>query len=318
MTSAMNDKSIRLLTLLAAVVVATQLHAETLVTRFDTDPLAAGWQAYGNTSLFSWNSTHENLEVTWDSSQPNSYFHHPLGRTLTRADGFLITFKLNLTEVPIMNGFEFGLGLINFSDATGPNFFRGSGADSPNLAEFDYFVGDGWTWMTATMTDTNSVFSYAPGSESLDLETTYEVVLIHRPNTDVISGQIFSDGQFYMAFPNSSVFPGYTFTDFQLDTLAISSYSDVNGYGDSIRAYGTVDDLAVASPLPVDEVTMPAPGQVAFTSDAKWIYTLEASTNLVDWSAVAPAVPGNDATLMLQDTNAPDDAVFYRVEAALP
>jgi hypothetical protein len=317
----MKNTSVRLLTLLAAAVGAAQLHAETLVTRFTTDPLADGWQAYGNTSLFSWNSTNENLEVNWDSSQPNSYFYHPLGRTLTRADGFLITFKLNLTGVPLMGDFQLALGLVNFSDATSPNFFRGTGLDSPNLAEFDYFVGyyegNPSTWISAGMTDANTTFSFGsePNGTPMELGTTYEVILIHRSGSDAISGQVFTNGQIFVTIPLST--PWGSFTDFQLDTLAVASYSDANGYG-SIRAYGTVDNFAVASPLPIEGVSMTAPGQVAFTSDAQWVYTLEGSTNLVDWSAVAPAVPGNDAPLTLQDTNAPGDAVFYRVQAALP
>ena len=66
------------------IVASTRLGAETFQENFTTDPAARNWRAFGTASLFHWNSTNQNLEVTWDSAQPNSYFHRPLGTVLTK------------------------------------------------------------------------------------------------------------------------------------------------------------------------------------------------------------------------------------------
>src|SRR5260221_6239186 len=55
---------------------------------FATNPLLRDWSVFGDTNLFRWNATNQNLEVTWDSSRSNSYFHLPLGNILARADDF--------------------------------------------------------------------------------------------------------------------------------------------------------------------------------------------------------------------------------------
>ena len=64
---------------LAGLSVVSASRAVTVVEDFSTDPQAKGWQVFGDTNLFAWNSTNRNLEVTWDSTQPNSYFYYPLG-----------------------------------------------------------------------------------------------------------------------------------------------------------------------------------------------------------------------------------------------
>ena len=61
---------------LAGLCLVSDSRAVTLVEDFSTDPLARGWQVFGDASLFAWNSTHGNLEVTWDSSH---FFRAPDG-----------------------------------------------------------------------------------------------------------------------------------------------------------------------------------------------------------------------------------------------
>ena len=53
--------------------------AATISEDFSSDPLKNGWQIFGDTNLFRWDAANRVLDVTWDSSQPNSYFYHPLG-----------------------------------------------------------------------------------------------------------------------------------------------------------------------------------------------------------------------------------------------
>ena len=313
----MKQTTARLLTVLSAALVATQLHAATLITKFATDPLTAGWQVYGDTNLFTWDSVNENLAVTWDSSQTNSYFHYPLGTTLTRSNGFLLAFDLTITNMPVIGGFPIAVGLLNITNATATNFLRGTGADSPNLAEFDYYLDPFFgPSIDGTIADSANQFTFAYGNDPLDFGTTYRVVLTHLPGAALLTGQILTNGQSYKRLLSS--FASTNFTDFQLNTLAVPSYSDVNGYGLSVLAHGTVDNLILASPLPVETLTALAPGEVSFASDTNWVYTLEASTNLLSWSAAAPTTPGNGTNLVLQATNAPVDAAFFRVRADLP
>jgi len=132
----------------------------------------------------------------------------------------------------------------------------------------------------------------------------------------LFTGQILTNGQSYSRLLSS--FASTNFADFQLNTLAVPSYSDVNGYGLSVLAHGKVDNLMLASPLPVEVLTSLAPGEVSLASDTNWVYTLEASTNLANWSAAAATTPGNGTNLVLQATNTPTVPTFFRVRADLP
>jgi hypothetical protein len=59
-------------------------------------------------------------------------------------------------------------------------------------------------------------------------------------------------------------------------------------------------------------------GQVQFSSDTNWVYTLEQSADFQTWAAVADVTAGNGTNLLLQATNPPVGAAFYRVRADLP
>ncbi|HEU5071607.1 MAG TPA: hypothetical protein VFV96_14480 [Verrucomicrobiae bacterium] len=320
---------IRRLAALWSVLAAAPLTAATLVTHFATDPAAAGWQAYGNTNLFTWDATNENLRVTWDSSQPNSYFYHALGQTLSRTNDFLVQFDLNLSDITVSNdpgkpySFEIALGLIQHTQVTNTALARGSG-ESPNLVEFDYFPNDfndyGASVSTALISSTTN---YWNGGFTFPLElatnTHYRVQMTFTAADQTLRATLTSNGVPVGPLEEATI-DAY-FGDFAVDTVAISSYSDQGqfpGYEGSVLAHGTVDDLVVAAPLPVGTLTSPAAGKVALLSDPSWLYTLERSTNLMDWSGAAAAVPGNNGMLSLQDTNAPADAAFYRVHATLP
>lgn len=313
----MKKTPLRLLVALSAVIVTAQLSAATFINKFQTDPLTAGWQIYGDTNLFTWDSTNENMRVTWDSSQTNSYFHYPLGTTLTRSNGFLLAFDLNITDMPVVGGFQIAIGLLNITNATAPGFLRGTGSDSPNLAEFDYYLDPFFgPSLDGTMADSANHFTFAYANDLLDFGTTYRIILTHAPGAAMFSCQILTNGQNYSQLLSS--FASTNFADFQLNTLAVPSYSDVNGFGLSVLAHGTVDNFIFASPLPVETLNSLTLGEVSFASDTNWVYTLETSTNLTSWSIAAPTTPGNGTNLVLQATNAPTDSAFFRVRADLP
>ena len=316
-------KKIRSLALAGLFVLfATRSGATTITENFSSDPLHNGWQIFGNTNLFQWDSTNQNLAVTWDSTQPNSYFYHPLGTILTTNDDFSLSFDIQVGDANATGFFELAVGFLNFEDATNANFARGTGSDSPNLVEFNYFPDTGWgPTLSSTMTDTNSTFNFLEDFVGLDSGVMYHVVLTHGAGAALVSGQVFTNGQLYTALPVSYL--STNFTDFRLDTVAVSSYTATNDpWGDSLLAHGSVANFVVTvPPPPVQNLTgsfSSAVWQAQFSSRSNWLYTLERTADFQSWTDVSPATFGNGTNLFLPDTNAPADKAFYRVRAERP
>jgi hypothetical protein len=301
--------------------VASNCGANTIVERFSTDPSQDGWQVFGDTNLFAWDSTNQVLDVTWDSTQPNSYFYLPLGKTLTVTDSFCVVIDFQLNDVATTGyGSELGIGLLNFSDATNSNYLRTFGT-LPNVFEFDYFPPDDYgdpASDDATLVDAEANFYFPFDNVTLNPGVTCQILLLHQSNSAAISGEIVTNGQLVTSLPNFySDIPTNDSGAFQLDTLSISSYAD-DGFGDDTLAHGAVSKIAVASPLPVQAIQNLAPAQIQFSSDTNWLYTLEQSADFKTWTPAAPANFGNGTNLLLQATNLPPDKSFYRVRANLP
>ena len=129
---------------LAGLSLVCASRAVTLTEDFSTDPLQKGWQVFGNTNLFQWDATNHQLAVTWDSSQPNSFFYHPLDYRLTRYDDFTFEFDLRLSDIasnvePGKTGpMQLGIGFQNYSVATNASYLRGYLIVS-DIAEFCYY-----------------------------------------------------------------------------------------------------------------------------------------------------------------------------------
>ncbi|MGA2247686.1 MAG: hypothetical protein ABSH48_22090 [Verrucomicrobiota bacterium] len=305
--------------LVAGLLAAATVHATLIYEPFTNDPALDGWQAYGDTNLFQWNATNQVLEVTWDSTQVNSYYYLPLDRTYTKADGFCLQFDLNLADSVAVGYFELAVGLCNFSEASSTNFSRANGV-SPDLCEFDYFpigMASYGPSIDATLVDSNDNFYFCyDDTQPLNNDVTYHVVLIHPAGAPTISATVFTNGVPMTTLPK--VYPGGA-DDFQLDTMAVLNYTTTDDpYGDLLLAHGSVGNLAFASPLPVGQAQTTGPAQVQFLSDTNWVYTLEETTNFQSWTAAAIVMPGNGTNLVLQATNPVAGAAFYRVRADLP
>ena len=297
--------------------------AATLTEDFSGDPLQNGWQIFGNANLFQWDSTNQNLDVTWDSSQTNSYFYKLLETILTKSDDFNLSFDLQLNDIAWSGSTELSVGLFRFSDATNPVFSRPA-ANTPNLCEFDYFPdnGIGQPAIDATLTDTNvnssnrKDFYFVYDNQPLNTGTTYHIVLTHAADTTNISGQIFADGQLYSSLPN--VFHG-PISDFRIDTVSITSYSNP---ANPLLAHGTVDNFVITlPPPPVQNLMVGFMNNfwtAQFISRSNWLYTLQRTTNFISWNSISPSTSGNGTNLFLPDTNAPADKAFYRVKADRP
>jgi hypothetical protein len=309
--------------ILWGLVAASICGAATITEDFSVDPLQNGWQIFGDTNLFQWDSTNQNFDVTWDSSQANSYFYKPLGTILAKSDDFSLSFDLQLNDIAWSGSAELSIGLFRFSDATNSAFSRPA-ANTPNLFEFDYFPdnGIGQPAILATLTDTNvnsshkSDFYFAYDNQPLDNGVVYHVVLTHAAGQTNISGQIFADGQLYSSLPN--IFHG-PITDFRIDTVSVTSYENS---GNSLLAHGTVDNFAITLPPPPAQNFSGAFTNgiwlAQFISQSNWLYTLQRSTDLISWDDIPTSMNGNGTNLFLPDTNPPPDKSFYRVRANRP
>ncbi len=319
----LKDQPMKICTLALASLFASQLvHATTLTENFSTNPLQHGWQIWGNADLFRWDANQPNLDVTWDSTQPNSYFYHPLGTVLTTNDDFSLAFDLQLADATASGFFELAVGFLNIRSATNANFARGTGTDSPNLAEFNFFPDTGWgPTLSATVTDTNSTFNFLEDFSGLDNGVTYHIALQHAAGAATVSAQVFSGGKLYSTLPVP--FLSTNFLDFRLDTIAVSSYTATNDpWGDALLAHGTVANLSVTlPPPPVQNLSgqfLSGQWQVQFLSRTHWQYALERSTNLRQWTTVAEGIAGNDTNAIAADPAPLAGNCFYRVRADRP
>jgi hypothetical protein len=316
--------------LLAVLALCRTSGGATFSEDFSTDPFQNGWQAFGNTNLFRWDSINHNVAVTWDSSQSNSYFYHPLGTTLGKADAFSVDFDIQLNSLEWTKTFQLAVGLLNFSSATNSGFSRPLGT-SPDIFEFDYFPdsGDGFgdPNLEALMTDHTSDASQYPNfyfiydNLPMNLGTNYHVTLTHGAGDGSISATVLTNGVVYTTMPIS--YQG-AIGEFRLDTISISSYSGAGQdpqYAGSILAQGTVDNFVVTLPPLARNLAggfTNSVWQTQFNTYTNVHYALQRSTNLITWSDVTDSVQGTGGALTLSDTNAMGDKAYYRVRASQP
>jgi len=304
--------------------------AHVIADDFVKDPFTNGWKIFGDTNLFRWNPTNQNIAVTWDSSQTNSYFYHPLGTTLGKADAFSVDFDIQLNSLQWTKTFQLAVGLLNISEATDPGFSRAVGT-SPDVFEFNYFPdsGDGFgdPDIAAAMTDSTSDiisfpnFYFIYDNLPMNLGTNYHVTLTHGAGDGFIRATVLTNGVVYTTMP---LFSSGAIGEFHLDTVSISSYSGAGQdpqFAGSILAQGTVDNLAVTAPPVVRNFGGSFANnvwQTQFNSYTDMHYALQRSTNLVNWSDVTDSIQGTGGAMSLSDTNAVTDHSYYRVRASQP
>jgi len=304
--------------------------AATFTENFSTDPLLDGWQIFGDTNLFLWDSANQNLAVTWDSSQTNSYFFHPLGTILAREDSFQLSFDLVLQDAVIGTNlnqpytFEIAIGFLNLDNATRTNFFRGSGINPTygpdNLVEFDFFPAFDIFQPTISqvVVSTNNAWKYSNNLLDLPTGELFHVAMNYDGATRTLTTVTTNSGAQYG--PKQTIVVPANF-DFRLTAVAVSSYSDQHSDG-SILAHGTVGNLVVtvASP-PVQNLTgtmSQGLWQAQFLGRSNWSYALERTGNFETWTNVTCFNSVSSGTQILQDPNPPPGTAFYRVNAERP
>jgi len=323
--------------------------AITLSEDFSANPLQQGWQIFGNTNAFAWNSANQNLEVTWDSMRPNSYFYRSLGIALTRHDDFTLEFDLRLSDIasgvePGKTGpMQIGLGLLNLASATSTNFMRGAWGGAPNVAEFAYYTSGYYDYGGVIYpSPASAVPSFIPGNDSyhyapafvsmfeteLPIQQTVHVRMDYRGATQTATLTLTTNGvplsqppELVLSNPSYSQFlPADTF---HVNTFSISSYSSAGNDYDSVLAHGTVDNLRVtAQRQPIARMasglTTEGFWQAEFYGHTNWLYTLERSINLQAWEPASVTNAGTEALTTLQDPDPPTSRAFYRIRAQEP
>jgi hypothetical protein len=316
---------------LAGLSVLSVARATVITENFSANPLQNDWQIFGNTNLFQWNSTNQNLEVTWDSSQPNSYFYHPLGTILTRNDDFSLAFDLQLNDADASGyGFELAIGFLNLAEATSTNFNRSTGENSPDLVEFTFFPATAYAESTVwpIFVDTNSDFNWNDASDYAIYAPTpgdwYHIVMTYTASNQTMVTTMTNFEQtsgVTIIDPLDLTNTNYPFTDFRVDTISINSYQD-DGWGDSIYAQGVMDNFVVTlPPPPIQNLTGAFSNgiwQVQFSGQRDWLYILERTADFQSWTDVSPVTSANGTNLFLSDTNSPADKAFYRISAQRP
>jgi hypothetical protein len=324
---------------LAALIVAFAamtacLSAATITEDFNTDPADRGWLIFGDTNLFKWNAANQNLNVTWDSSLTNSYFYLPLGTILNRQDDFSFALDLKLTDIAAgvdpskPSTFQLSFGFLNLVDATRTNFFRGNGARSPNLVEFDFFPDTGFAptvWPSAWSTNSSLNYNGSGDYTILDLPVgaLMRVVMAYSADDQTLRTSIATNGVSIGIVQDVKLTP--TFTDFRVGGFAFESYSEAGQnplYVGSILAHGVADNILITvPPPPVQNLTgkfVNTQWQVTFFSRTNWVYTLQRTAGLQSWADVSPKLGGNGASLVLADANPGPESAFYRVRAERP
>lgn len=312
------------------LVAASFAGAATFEENFSHDPAANGWQIFGDTNLFQWDATNQNVRVTWDSSQTNSYFYRPLRTILAKDDDFSLAFDLRLNDIAVGTTtnkpytFQLAIGFINFVQATQTNFFRGTGFDSPDIAEFDYFPDSGFgATVSPTIISSNNEFA-SSFNFPIELATNvlFHIAMSYTASNKALRTIMTSNGAPFGPIEDAVI--GTNFSDFRVDTVAVCSYSDAGQeplFAGSLLAHATVDNLSVAIPSPVMQLSGSFKNdlwEVQFSSRSNWLYTLERTADFTSWTNVSTRVTGNAADLFLQDTNPPLAKAFYRVRAERP
>jgi hypothetical protein len=302
---------------------------------FSSDPSLRGWRVFGSSNLFSWDSIHKRISVTWDSSQPNGYYYVPLGTILTRLDDFSMAFDLELNDAQAgidpakSSTFELAAGMLNLVDATRTNFYRGNGHASPNLVEFDYFPDADPISATVwpSIWSTNSTLNYSGSSDytvmELPLGVVMRVTMNYTASNRTLTTSILTNGTPVAAV--GAVQLSSTFTDFRVGCFAIESYSGAGQdpqFGGSLLAHGWIGNVLVTVPdPPVKNISgkfVSGQWQASFLSRNSWLYRLERTIDLKSWAAVTALTNGTGAAMTLVDTNRTMASGFYRVSAQLP
>ena len=326
---------VRLLAI-ASVTIAT-LHAATITEDFSTAPSTRGWEIHNDASLFVWNSTNQNLEVTWDSSKTNSYFRLPITPITSEQDfSFALDLHMHDMEIGTTEGrpstFQIAFGFQNRASADAGDFIRGTGANTPNLAEFNFMPDSGFgPTLWPAMFPTNGLMNYSAASDfglvELPIGIPVHVRLNYTATNHTLALQLLTNGVTVGEIVRAPLTDTNATIGFQLDAFSISSYSDEGQFpGEfqgSILAHGTIDNIEITLPSsPIQLATgrlVNGSWQHEVIGEPGWLYSLEASSSFESWTEVAPPIAGTGSPITLTPSTPETSTLrFFRVKAVRP
>jgi hypothetical protein len=312
------------------------VHAAVITEDFSSNPQARGWKTLGDTNLFHWNAANQNLEVAWDSSRTNSFFHLPLRTLVSTSDQFSIAFDLRMSDIAIGTSsnkpytFQLALGFVNSISATNPNAFRGAGQSATygvrNTVEFDYFPDSGFgATFAPTVISTNNRVAFSD-NHPLVLTTGDLFRITMSYSNLLLRTHVMRNGMPYGLPPTNSIksLSLSAYPDFRVDSLAIINWSDAvqagsPQYWGSILAHGVLDNFVVTVPDPPVSNFAGARSnlvwQATFATKTNWFYALERTLDFETWVTASPTNSGTGSTVSLEDTSSPADGATYRVRA---
>ena len=175
--------------------------------------------------------------------------------------------------------------------ATNVTFSRGSGTGSPNVVEFDYFPAADIIAATVSPAIISSNNQFAT-SFTFPLEMTvgdlFQITLRYTASNQTLVTTMTRNGAAFG--PVKNVRLGTSFTDFHVDAVSVSSYSDQDDLYGSILVRGVVDNVILTTPPPpVSQIAghfSNGEWQAQFVSRSNWVYTLERTA---DFQQCAPA-----------------------------
>ena len=292
---------------------------------FDRDPVKCGWQVVGDDSPAIWSAAESQLQMTWDSEKSNRFFLLPLNTSLNKSDDFQIYFELTLASMEVESddslqyAFEISLGLVNIENLSDPDFIRGTGDQSPDLVEFDYFPDTGFgATVSPAISPGSGVLRPSFTVIEMTVADTYSVAMNYIASQKRLDMVMTRNGRSFGPIAPIRLQDG--FTDFRVDAFALSSYQDHSSRG-SVLAQGSIERVVlVTPPLPVrdlrGEFSEHGRWRVSFFSSEGWAYLLQRSPDMKDWVAVADITQGGGGELMIEENEAfAGPLAFYRIKA---
>lgn len=306
------------------------LQGGTVEETFETDPFPRGWRLLGEGAPAVWDADSGRVRFEWDSSKPNAFFARPLGVELRRSDDFEFGFDLELTTHAVgttaskPGTFPIAVGLIRMEEAVEGTFLRGTGTSTPDLVEWAWFGADATisASISPVMTSTNRPPRWAFRDSYVELTTghVYQVEARYTATDSTLRFTLRVDGE-----PGPDIRPVVlpsTFTDFRVDAISFTSYSDAGQdprYAGSVKATAWVDAVRWVTPdVPRPQLQLMVgsdPKQLQCLTQVGWFYQLEASTDLMTWGPVDVPVAGTGGAVVFTDLR---EALFlnqfYRVK----
>ncbi len=305
-----------------------RLIAYEMRTDFSADPFGSrpgAWSIIGDAQLFRWNSDTHQLDVTWDSSRPNSFCVWPLPYSVSAKDAFRFGWTLTLRDAGAResavhsNVLQISVALLQQARLPDGYPQRTRAGRASELLDFSFFpLADyGPFGMAAYISPvafgkTTAGYSFG-NSYNLADGLPHPIICEWDSSARRLRTTVAGVGDLAPTDP-----PLPVTDDFSVDAFAIIVWNEGPTPNDSLLAHGSIGEVVINLPEPaVGRLKFEFTSRtIRFSSRANYVYALEASGDLIHWSPADGPVAGNEGELALIDSReALFPLQFYRVRA---